>query len=279
MSVSIEIRPAEGKTFALKDLLPEGWEYGTYGEGYVLQDAEDESSVIAFDPECIGCGICLEQKDGAVTLDLGTITGAREIRSFYDLAARICKLCGASVFSRNGEIASPGQADKYIKEDTENAEKSLFMMLKKLESGDPEAATLCGALNPVAIGLSDARKLGADAERLEKFLHEKQSVKALYAVPKIFQDPNSGELVGVFALMAGVKTILPKKPQAPFYLERPIEKWAAYLYISDDEYGYVSYEDLAKRCARLAEYDALHFRTELSEEQIRGFIKKFPLDM
>ena len=125
MSVSIEIRPAEGKTFALKDLLPEGWEYGTYGEGYVLQDAEDESSVIAFDPECIGCGICIEQKDGAVTLDLGTITGAREIRSFYDLAARICKICGASVFSRNGEIASPGQADKYIKEDTEDAEKAL----------------------------------------------------------------------------------------------------------------------------------------------------------
>ena len=152
------------------------------------------------------------------------------------------------------------------------------MMLKKLESGQ-EAATLCGALNPVAIGLSDARKLGADAERLEKFLHEKQSVKALYAVPKIFQDPNSGELVGVFALMAGVKTILPKKPQAPFYLERPIEKWAAYLYISDDEYGYVSYEDFSKRCARLGEYDALHFLTELSEEQIRGFIKKFPLDM
>ena len=41
----------------------------------------------------------------------------------------------------------------------------------------------------------------------------------------------------------------------------------------------MSYEDLAKRCARLGEYDALHFLTELSEEQIRGFIKKFPLDM
>ncbi len=278
MSASIEIRPAEGKTFALKDLLPEGWEYGTYGEGYVLQDAEDESSVIAFDPECIGCGICIEQKDGTITLDLGTITGAQEIRSFYALAARICKLCGASVFSRNGEIASPGQADKYIKEDTEEAEKSLFVMLKKLEGGQ-EAASLYGALNPVAIGLSDARKLGADAERLGKFLHEKQSVKALYAVPKIFQDPESGELVGVFALASDIMTVLPDSPQAPFYLERPIERWAAYLYISDDEYGYVSYEDLAKRCARLAEYDALHFLTILSDEQIRGFLKKFPLDM
>lgn len=278
MSVSIEIRPAEGKIFALKEILPKGWEYGTYGEGYVLQDAEDESSVIAFDTECIGCGICIEQKDGAITLDLGTITGAQEIRSFYALAARICKLCGASVFSRNGEIASPGQADKYIKEDTEEAEKSLFVMLKKLEGGQ-EAASLYGALNPVAIGLSDARKLGADAERLGKFLHEKQSVKALYAVPKIFQDPQSGELVGVFALMAGVKTILPEMPKAPFYLERPIERWAAYLYISDDEYGYVSYEDLVKRCARLKEYDALHFLTELSEEQIRGFLKKFSLEM
>lgn len=276
MSVSIEIRPAEGKRFDLKELLPEGLEYGTYGEGYVLKEAEDESSVIVFDPKCIGCGICLEQKDGMITLDLAPITGAAEIRGFYELAAHICRVCGASVYSRGGELASPGQADKYIKEDIENTEKSLFVMLKKLEGGQ-EAASLYGALNPIAIGLSDARKLGADAERLGAFLHEKQSKKAYYAVPKFFEDPESGGLVGVFALMPDVLTVLPEKPQAPFYLERPVDSWAVYLYISDDEYGYVSCEDFMKRCARLGEYDALHFLTKVSDEQIRGFLKKFAL--
>ena len=279
MGISIEIRPAGGKSYALKELLPKGLEYGTYGEGYVLRDAEDESSVIVFDPKCIGSGICLEQKDGAITLDLAMITGAEEIRSFYSLAAHICKVCGASVFSRNDAIASPGQAEKYIKEDIENAEKSLFVMLKKLESGEAQHVTLCGALNPVVLGLSDLRKLGADAERLGELLHAKQSMKAWYAVPKIFEDPESGRLVGVFSLASDILTVLPKEPQAPFYLERPVDVWAAYLYISDDEYGYVPYEDLARRCAHLGEYDALHFLTKFSDDQIRGFLKKFPLEM
>ncbi|MBR5730563.1 MAG: DUF4299 family protein [Firmicutes bacterium] len=279
MGISIEIRPAGGRAYALKELLPEGLEYGTYGEGYVLRDAENESSVIVFDPGCIGSGICLEQKDGAITLDLALITGAQEIRSFYALAAHICSACGASVYSRNDAIASPGQADKYIKEDIENTEKSLFVMLKKLESGEAKTVTLCGALNPVALDLSDLRKLGADAERLGELLHAKQSMKAWYAVPKIFEDPESGSLVGVFSLAPDILTVLPEVPQAPFYLERQVDVWAAYLYISDDEYGYVPYQELAKRCAKLGTYDALHFLTKLSADQMRGFIKKFPLEM
>ena len=50
MSVSIEIMPAKGKRYTLKELLPEGLEYGTYGEGYVLKEADGEDSVIVFDP-------------------------------------------------------------------------------------------------------------------------------------------------------------------------------------------------------------------------------------
>ena len=278
MSVTAEILTGGKPVPALKELLPEGLEYGIYGENYVLKEADGEDSVIVFDPACICRGICLETSEDSVTLGLSNVTGASEIRLFYGLVRRICKIFGTAVFKREDAIVSLEQSDKLVEEDLSSAKAGLDIMLAKLNAGEVNV-TIFGALNPITMDASDLRKIGGDPERLGAFLHEKQSANAYYAAPRVFQDPKDGSLVGVYSVPCGTRTVMPYVPAAPFYLQEKVDRWIVYIYISDEKYGYVEFSDFAAGAADLGPYDAAHYILEISEAAAEKLIQEHPAKM
>ena len=269
MSVTAEILTGGRPVPALKELLPQGLEYGVYGENYVLKEADDEASVIVFDPSCICRGICLETSEESVTLGLSSVTGASEIRLFYDLVRRFCGIFGTKVFKREDAIVSLEQADRFLEEDLDSARAGLDVMLMQAAEG---SVTLFGALNPIALDAEDLKKIGSDPEKLGAFLNEKQSVKAYYTVPQVFQDPGDGSLVGVYPVPCNASTIMPREPEAPFYLQQKVDRWMVYIYVSDDKYGYVGFADFNAAVKDLGPYDAAHYLLKLDEKTAEKLI-------
>lgn len=278
MSVTAEILTGGKPVPALGELLPEGLEYGIYGENYVLKEADGEDSVIVFDPACICRGICLDTLEESVTLGLSNVTGASEIRLFYDLVRRVCKIFGTTVFKREDAIVSLEQADKLEEEDISSAAAGLDVMIARLTAGE-DNVTIFGALNPITMDASDLKKIGGDPEKLGAFLHEKQSANAYYAAPQVFQDPKDGSLVGVYSVPCGTRTIMPYVPAAPFYLQEKVDRWIVYVYISDEKYGYVEFSDFAAAVHNLGPYDAAHYLLELDEAKAEKLIQEHPAKM
>ena len=280
MSLSVEINLPEGKKYKPAELIPEGLEYGTYDDNYVLKAINgDEDSVIIFDPEKIGGGICLEVGEATVNLDMPLVAGPDEIRLYYDIIKHICNKFNTIVFSRDGEMASLGKTESYIEADIKRSDASLFMMLKKLESGDDKIVTLFCALNPIVLSLNDLKKIGADSEKLGTMLHEKQSAKAYYVGQKFFVDPGDQSLIGVYLFSADTYSIMPYAPQKPFYLEQKVNKWVVYLYVSDEMYGYIPFEVFSKHIKDLGRYDETHYFCEMNKYQARAMIKDNAIEM
>ena len=279
MSVTVEILTGGKAVPPLGELLPEGLEYGAYGENYVLKEAEDESAVMVFDPACICRGICLETSEDSVVLGLSNVTGASEVRLFYDLVRRFCGIFGAAVYKREEAIVSADQTDRFEAEDLAAAADGLRMMTQKLESGEEKNVTLFGALNPVTLDAADLKSADADPEKFGQLLHKLQNVNAFYASPRIFQDPADGSLVGVFSVPCGTWTIMPYAPAAPFYLQEKVDRWIVYVYISDEEYGYVEFADFSACAEKLCSYDAAHYMLELDAEAAAKMIKEHPAEM
>ena len=280
MSVSAEINIPEGKKYRPADLLPDGLEYGVYDDNYVLREAaEDAASVIVFDPQHIGRGICIEIGADKLTVDLASVTGSSEIKLFYAIIKHICGLFGTTVFSREGQLVSLGMIDEYIKNDIKDSETGLIIITKKIENGAERYVTLFCALNPIVLGLSDLKELGADAEKLDVFLHEKQSVNMYYAGLQLYSDPDSNLLIGIYPFPADTYSVMPYEPLKPFYLEQDVNKWMVYLYVSDSIYGYIPFDEFSKHVRDLGRYDETHYFCEVDRYQARGLIEDLAVEM
>ena len=280
MSVNVEINIPEGKKYKLSELLLKGLEFGVYDDNYVLKSAaEEENSVIVFDPEHIGRGICVEIGEDKISLDIASVTGPSEIKLFYELAKHICGLFGTSVFSRNEQVVSTGMIGEFIKQDIESAERGLVIITTKLEHGAENYITIFGALNPLALGINDLKEIGADAEKLEKYLHEKQDLNVYYVGPQLYSDPEGNSLIGIYPFSANTFSIMPYEPLKPFYLEQEVDKWMIYLYVSDSIYGYIPFDDFSNHVRDLGRYDETHYFCEVDEYQARGLIADFAVEM
>ena len=280
MSINVEINIPDGKKYKPAELLSDGLEFGIYDDNYVLRNAAgDEDSVIIFDPEHIGRGICIEIGEDKVSLDLASISGSSEIKLFYALIRHICELFGTTVFSREGQFVSLGMIDEYIRQDTKDSETGLIIITKKIENGAERYITLFGALNPLVLGINDLKELGADADKLDSFLHEKQSVNMYYAGPQFYADPDDNSLIGIYPFPANTYSIMPYEAQKPFYLEQEVDKWMVYLYISDSIYGYIPFDVFSKYVRDLGRYDETHYFCEVDEYQARGLIADHAIKM
>ena len=280
MSISVEINLPKGAEVKPVELIPEGLEFGEYGENYILREAAaDSSSIIVYDPNKIGRGIMIDKDNDKLTLEMAAVTGPEEIKLYYSIIRNICERFGIAVFSLNDQLASPKEIENYIKHDIENAEAGLIIFTTKLEHGEEKYLTVFGAMNPIAVGLKDLRSIGADAEKFGDFIHEKQSVNAYYAGPQLYSNPEDGSLLGIYPFQADTYSIMPYEPIKPFYLEEEVGKWMVYLYVSDDMYGYIPFEVFSKHVKDLGRYDETHYFCEVNKYQARGLIADHAVEM
>lgn len=274
MAIELKISKNASK-LKLKDFLPPELEYGAYDDAYRLQEAQSEDSVIVFDPKHIGRGINIEKSEEGLNLGLMLPAGPDEIRLVYKLLRRAAKKLDAKAFLRGDAEKKLDDIDTLTEEDIKASEAELKDMTEKLSEEKNKVVTIFGAFNPLTLSASDMKSFGGKTEKLEKYLHNKQLSNAYYAAPQFFQDPSDGSFVGVYNIMYGVDTIMPFEPSVPFYMEGNVDRWFVYLYMSDEQYGYIKFQDFINKAPRNGFYDATHFFCNLGEEQADQLIKNY----
>ena len=266
-NVSEELKP--------QSLVPGELEYGVYDDAYRLKEANGEDSIMVFDPKHIGRGICIEKDTGDLILGLSLPAGANEIALLYRLLRRALKKLEAKEFFKDDAAKTAADIEALEKEDLAESEAELKDMTEKISQEKNKVVTIFGALNPITLSADDLGKFEGKIEKLEKHLHNKQMVNAYYAAPQFFQDPQDGSFVGVYNIMVGVDTIMPFEPSVPFYMEGSVDRWYVYVYISDEQFGYVKFSDFINKAPRNGFYDAVHFFCNLGEEQADQLIKNY----
>ena len=123
------------------------------------------------------------------------------------------------------------------------------------------------------------KEIGADAEKLEKYLHEKQDLNVYYVGLQLYSDPEGNSLIGIYPFSANTFSIMPYEPLKPFYLEQEVDKWMIYLYVSDSIYGYIPFDDFSNHVRDLGRYDETHYFCEVDEYQARGLIADLAVEM
>ena len=298
MTLNLKIKTA-ASGLVLKDILPPGLEQGMYDDAFRLQETDSSTSAIVFDPKHIGRGINVEISEDGVALGLLLPAGPAEVELLYRILKRAMKKLGAGEFYKCGEIGSAdGSANGEKAQDAESAAagaavfaaeeletskaedleasgKALAEINEKLASEKNTVATLFSALNPITLSADDVAKMEGKIKKLQEFLHEKQSEKAYYSAPQFFQDPADGSFVGVYTIMHEMITIMPFEPALPFYMEGELDRWYVYVYISDEKFGYVKFDDFIKKAPRNGLYDATHFFCTLTEDMAEQLIKNY----
>jgi len=278
MALNLKIAgAAEG--LKLSDILPGELEYGMYDDAYRLQETDSQTAAIVFDPKHIERGINLEIKPEGVEIGLSMPSGKDDIELAYRLARRACRKLGAGSVDINGKDAELGALEAREEQSCSESADMLAEMLEKLRAEKGKVVTMFGALNPITLSADDLEKMDGKIEKLGKFLHNKQTVNAMYSAPQFFQDPETGSFMGVYSIMNDMDTIMPFEPSTPFYMEGDPDGWFVYIYISDTQYGYVKFEDFFNKAPRNGLYDATHFFCNLSEEQADQLIKNYGIEM
>ncbi len=266
---------ADTKGLGLKDILPPGTEHGMYDDAYRLQETESTTEAIVFDPKHIGRGVHAEIKDGEVEIGLSLPACKDEIALAYRIAARACRKLGTKEFEADGEKISLGDVEANVRKSCLKAEAELKDMTEKLAAQKGKVANVFGALNPVALSRNDLEKMEGRIQKFGSFLHNKQMVNAYYSAPQFFQDPADGFFVGVYNIMVEVDTIMPFEPALPFYMHGEAPRWYVYVYVSDEMYGYLKFDDFFSKAPRNGFYDATHFFCTLTEDMAGQLIKNY----
>ena len=274
MALVLKVK-GDTKGLGLKDILPGGLEHGMYDDAYRLHESDSQTSAIVFDPKHIGRGVSVEIGEDGVELGLTLAAARSEIELVYRLLRRAMKKLGTSVFYNDDQEKALADIEAEIKAGVAESKKELEALTARLTAEKGKVATVFGALNPIAIGTDDAERINGSLEKLGKFLHNKQMVNAYYSAPQFFQDPADGSFVGVYNIMVEVNTIMPFEPSLPFYMHGEEPRWYVYVYVSDDMYGYVKFDDFFKKAPRNGAYDATHFFCTLTEDMAEQLIKNY----
>ena len=273
MAIKVEIKA--GRSISPAEYIMDGLEFGAYDDAFRLTEAADDSSVVIYDPKRLGRGTYAEANDGVVMLGLNLPADKNDIRIFFELINRACAAAGVREFAWNDAATCLDDTEALKAETVRESEKALAELGEKLKAERGKYAEIIGALNMITLSATDVVKFGTDLEKFGDFLHEKQDVNAYYCAPQFYQDPADGSFVGVYPVQAGVRTIMPFEASLPFYMEGDEPRWYVYVYVSDDEYGYVTFKDFALHAPKQGAYDAVHYFCELTEEQAQMLIKNY----
>ena len=220
MSIDIEIiqKGLIKRTLPLDVILGKNLRYGHFN-GCTLEVNELKGGeFICFDPSRIerGFSVILSEKEKEkIVLRALTPTGCEELKSFYDCVKRIAEFwkCELEV---DGQKCSLNEFLSGFEQMAEFNLTALKNMSQAILNGEHKSLTLFSAMFPIVLGDDEAKKF-AEAESLEEFeqyLHEKQSIDAYYANPRIYYADRT--CLGAYVLSEDVRSIFPLKPTVPF---------------------------------------------------------------
>ena len=281
MSATIIIRPIgnNGRKLTLEDVLPEELSYGIPDEFERLDEGKKGEWTMLFDPENIGRGFQIRFDGTTTELHINYPNTRHDIELCYMMAEHICKLQKVNSFEYEGETVTLDRIEQIIQRDVDASVSTLELYANKIRSGESKSIIIFGVVNPFEIGISEIGIFGSDIDRFSEWLSEIQQRDVYYAVPH-FYEKKDGSTFGIFAVRAGVPSVIPTVPAVPFSMRGQFEvsDWYVMLGYSDNRKSgegllTVAYSAIARYIQRDDYYDAGHFLLHLTDSDVDELIK------
>ena len=210
------------KTLPLSVILGDKLRYGRYDAAWRLERGKlAEEEFIAYLPDAIGRGFSVTwnaREKRRVELRLLSPTGRAEIREFYAAVGRIMGYWHADLRVDGEKLRCDrwmAGMDDFISFNT----RALRDICQKIKDGESRELTLFSALWPLTIGQEEALRFSADPAAFDTWLHEMQSIDAVYVGPRFYQ--TDAGIVGRYVLCEDCRSIFPLAPSVPFGLTDP----------------------------------------------------------
>lgn len=271
VDVTIHAKGLFGKAPVLQDILRAGMGYGILDDAFRLQEGETGEYTLIYDMFHIGRGYEVKFGRRSVYLRLSLPAGVLEIQNFYWLVERICNLMGTRRFVRDEETVGLEDIETCIACDMNGSLRALRTIEEKIAEDTYSSMYLFGVMHPIAVGVRELKRIDGSLDRLDDFFHEMQNMDVYYAKANVYRRQD-GSIFGVYALSAGVKTILPFKPSLFMNDEIQVDDWNIGLLLPEEEHGLISYDKFLKKADVSEVYDTEHFIITLSEEAMREMV-------
>lgn len=271
IDVTIRAKGLFGKPPELKDILHPGIGYGILDDAFRLQEGKTGEYTLIYDMFHIGRGYEVKFNKKSVYLRLSLPAGVLEIQNFYRLVERICGLMGTKRFVRDEETVGLEDIETCIACDMEGSLRALKTIEENIAGDKYRSMYLFGVMHPIAVGVRELKRIDGSLDRLDEFFHEMQNMDAYYAKANAYRRQD-GSIFGVYALSAGVKTILPFKPGFFMNDEIQVDDWNIGLVLSEETHEQMSYDQFLEKADVSAVYDTEHFMITLSEEEMREMV-------
>ncbi len=170
------------KTLPIEVILGEKLKYGAFSGDCLQKDVLGEGEFIAYNPEHIGRGFSVTwtpQEKKKIEFHLPQPSVPEEMRSLFDAVNRIASYWNASIEVEDVEMELPAFL-AYYDDMVRFNEGMVKHFAKDLIEGKHETLTFYSALFPLHVSREEAEVFVNDPEAFYRWLHEKQSVDAVY---------------------------------------------------------------------------------------------------
>jgi len=286
--ITIKQKGFSKKPLPLEVILSEKLKYGAFSGDCLEKDVLGEGEFIAYNPEHIGRGFSVTWAPGEkkkIEFRLPIPSTPEELRDLFEAAERVASYWNASIVADDMKMKLPAFRE-YYNEMVKHNENMIKRFSDEVIKGTYETLTLYSALFPLHLSREEAEVFANTPEAFYRWLHEKQSVDAIYSSPSFFMKENGGT-VAIFNFVKGKTHIFPQKPTVPFGITDP----RTGKKLECDDYGIVflekegdenpetsmSYEEFLTRAEKFGKQKftaELFLLPALSEEDYAKLIEK-----
>ena len=277
MSITARIKQKSlfKKKMNIEDIIKfTGLSYGVCDENYRLDRDEIGEHTLIYDETKLARGFELWLEGSDVLLSLSLPTAPSEIRLFYNLVEQLCKEFNTKKYLREDEEAYLYESKEFIKWDEEASIVALEKMTGKTED-EYRCFEIFGIYNPISVGQRELQRIDCDLNNLEEFLHEIQSLDVYYATPSVFRKKDTGELFGIYSIVADVPCVVPNKPYIILDQIKGINHW----YVMVRKGITVTYDDFINHISSKEYYDASHIIALLNDDEIDALIEQYSVEI
>lgn len=245
--------------------------YGTYDEFLTFQHGETGNPVVIYNPEKLERGFQLLLDDNEICLMQAFPTGESDIRFLYSFGASLLDRLGEETFLRDGKTAHRSDIDKYIGQDKEECE-ALLKNIRQYGGGQQNFMLTC-LRNPMYINLETFESFDGSLNAFSDYLDRLQSQDYHYAEPLLFQDPETGDIMGTYVVVPDVPTVLPDVPNS-FNDDFEVDNWNVAFNLDGEDIieSMVSYDAFLEAVDRSKPYDDASFMVKYSEDELKTLI-------
>lgn len=285
MAVDVVIRQSGlfKKEINIQDIVAEDLKYGIMDGAFRLQPDQVGDYTVVYDSKhlCRGMEVSFEKKN--INLRLPLPNSQYDIRLFYGVIQRICRLCNVQYFYREDEKIRADDVETIescVNMDISASIGALKTIEEDIKNDKYKSMMVFGVMNPVAIGKHEISQFSDDLNKFGEFMNRLQNMDVYYAAPRFYQ-MKDGKILGAYALTADVPSVIPLQPNTGVLINEDlkVDVWNVSLVMSEKDIQIVMYDDLITYVGEREHYDADNILVTLSADEMKELAMQHGMEL